>query len=303
MYRNILVSLAFASLLITTAFADTINLTNGRSIQGTVLKETDDGVLIRSKYITATFKRSEIKSIEKSKNELATGSPALRLPGWEKFLDSAVGKKWVKELNPIPATVVDKGILKYVPYMSFRTGDYELNIYGDPDAPACLEIGIYKELLYRPEAKKNCLDLMVDVLLDSKDKTYLKTLSLTKDKKTLAGMTFEVTPETDEDAYGGWWISIYDEKALDKARASAKELEAITMKRDDVKKGQPALANPDSMYNYDPANLKYARPASTVPQPDNPAVVIVPAGDRVYVRGYYKANGTYVAPHTRSRPK
>jgi hypothetical protein len=112
-------------------------------------------------------------------------------------------------------------------------------------------------------------------------------------------LTFEVTPETAEDAYGGWWVSVYDELALDKSRASRQELDTITERKDDILQAarnvaasQPATYR-DTLPTWSPTDLQYARPSSTS------------AGqtDRVYVKGYYRKDGTYVQPHTRSAPK
>lgn len=154
-----------------------------------------------------------------------------RLADAKKFQEVAARQPWAADLQPIPATVIDKGILRNVPYLSFRAGDFEVNVYGDPADPACLEVGIYKSLLRNQAAKKQCLEFMAAVLNDPADRAVLKSLNQTKDLKKRDGLTFEVTLETAEDAYGGWWVSVYDERRLDGSRASAKELAAITVPR------------------------------------------------------------------------
>ena len=63
---------------------------------------------------------------------------------------------------------------------------------------------------------------------------------LDADKKVRDGLTFEITPPTAEDAYGGWWVSVYDEKALDRSRASEDEMARITTTRTAVKESKPA---------------------------------------------------------------
>src|SRR5581483_2450241 len=122
-----------------------------------------------------------------------------------------------------------------VPYQSWQAGNYELNVYGDPDHPACLEIGVYKELLKSERAKRNCIDFLAAVLPIAADQKTLRSLKLAKDSKERDGFTFEVTPETDEDAYGGWWVSVYSEPHLETARASEEEMRAITVRRSKVR--------------------------------------------------------------------
>jgi hypothetical protein len=133
-------------------------------------------------------------------------------------------------------------VLKNVPYTSYRSGEYELNIYGDPDAPACFEIGITGELLKNPEAKRNCYDIVAAILNDSASVNFLKSLKPEGEKKVRGGVTYEITPPTAEDAYGGWWISLYSEPLLDKSRASAAEMAKITTTRKDVKSAEAAPA-------------------------------------------------------------
>ncbi|HZE97986.1 MAG TPA: hypothetical protein VE981_13235 [Planctomycetota bacterium] len=152
-------------------------------------------------------------------------------------------KPWAKGLKQIPSTVIDNGVLKNVPYTSYRSGEYELNIYGDPDAPACFEIGITGALLKNPEAKRNCYDIVAAILNDTASVNFLKSLKPEGDKKVRGGVTYEITPPTAPDAYGGWWISLYSEALLDKSRASAEEMARITTTRKDVK-SQDAAPSP-----------------------------------------------------------
>lgn len=285
-----------------TAKADTIHLTNGRSLEAVVLKESGNEYLIRTKCMTVILNKSEIKSIEKSHTATAKRSLSQRLPDWAQCLDIALSKEWGTNLQPIPATVIDKGILRHVPYASFRSGKYELNVYGNPDQPACVEIGIYQELLKDKAAKANCLEFVLEVLNDPQDRALLKGLNHTQDKKERNGLTFEVTPETAEDAYGGWWLSVYDEKLLDKSRASDKELHAITVRREDVKKVTGNLSKTD-ISDWSSNDLRFARPSlPSTPIPSPAVSASSGTSGRVYVRGYHRKDGTYVRPHTRSRP-
>jgi len=218
---------------------------------------------------------------------------AVRLVPLEKCREFASKQVWATSIQQIPATVIDRGILKNVPYQSFKCGDYELNIYGDPDRPACLEIGVRNELLKNTEAKNNCVEFIKAMLDRSDDRAILLSLKRDKDLKKQAGMTFEITPETDEDAYGGWWVSVYDEALLDASRASEKELNLITQSKEQIKQPvQPSKRQDPPGWSAD--DLKNARPA--------PSAGSQASGGQVYVKGYTKKDGTYVQSHTRSAP-
>jgi len=78
------------------------------------------------------------------------------------------------------------------------------------------------------------------LLGDPKDVETLKSLQLAPGRKDRGGLTFEVTPETADDAYGGWWITVYDPKLLDEARATDEELKKITVSEEELAKEEAA---------------------------------------------------------------
>ena len=144
---------------------------------------------------------------------------------------------WATNIIPIAATVIDKGILRNVPYTSLRcAGNYEVNIYGDLDNPAGIEIGVYQKLINNTEAKNNCINFISALLGQSSDKKVIQALDLKKDLITRDGLTFEITPPTAEDSYNGWWISVYSEKQLNLARASDDDMNLISIAQSDAVK-------------------------------------------------------------------
>lgn len=125
-------------------------------------------------------------------------APPRALPSAAAALDQL--RVLAPELRQIAATVVDRGPLRRVPYLSYRAGDVEFNAYGDPDRPACLEIGIFGDPARRPAAR----DALARLLGDPDDRNAVQALDLAQDKRSRRGLTFEITPETAADAYGAW---------------------------------------------------------------------------------------------------
>jgi hypothetical protein len=159
---------------------------------------------------------------------------------------------WAKDLRPIPSTVIDTGVLRHVPYNSFQAGDYEMNVYGDLQNPACVEIGVYRSLLNDKQAHDNCIQFISAVLPSQKHRDILKALNREKDSATSNGLTIEVTPPTDQDAYGGWWVSAYFEARLNASRASDKELAEISVPKD----------TPTQASGWSQSDMAFARPTS-----------------------------------------
>src|SRR3989442_6083308 len=105
---------------------DVLILKSGQVINGTVLQRDGKGVLIKLDYGTFTYPVSMLKDV-KVEDITATaarpdhaGSPDRRIPAWGSVVTLLAKKTWATEFKQIPATVIDKGILQNVPYLSFR---------------------------------------------------------------------------------------------------------------------------------------------------------------------------------------
>jgi hypothetical protein len=280
---------------------------NGRSLECTVLQSGPSNVTVLHGFMVLRMPRLEVTTIKDVDSKRAPmGGRAPRLADYKTVIVAVAIQPWAADLQQIPATVIDNGVLRNVPYKSFRAGhDYEINIYGDPAAPAGFEIGVRGGLLDDESAKRNCLTFICSLLRDLADREGVRGLSLEKGKNLRKGLTFEVTPPSDPDAYGGWWVSVYDEGDLNSVRASDKEIESITVARNSLKPKARTSASPESLGDWSSDDLRYARPPST-----SQAVGGVHGsgsssrshGGDVYVGGYYRKNGTYVQSHSRSAP-
>jgi hypothetical protein len=241
-------------------FGDTLVFSTGRTLSGIILQTNGDDLLVLTKYAAFNFSKTNIKEIKADTMEASESSSPGRLPNFKQAILFLSKQPWVVNLTPIPATVIDKGILRNVPYTSFRcNGDYEVNIYGDLENPSGIEIGVYRKLLNDSSAKENCVQFINGLLSQSADKEILLGLDLKKDLKTHDGLTFEITPPGDEDAYNGWWVSVYSEKQLNLARASDGEMNQISMTQADAAKN---AKESKSLSSWSADELKQARTAS-----------------------------------------
>lgn len=254
-------------------------LKNGEKIEGTLLQSEEGQSLVQIKYGAVTVTTGDVASSQVLGEDAALPAGTGRLATLARALRLMAEQPWGSPLLQVPATLVTAGTLRNVPYASLRAGNFEINVYGDPDAPAGLEVGVYGSV-HSAVSRRICLAALKRVLSDPADQAFLDTLPLDGAKKPRAGLTFEVTPPTASDAFGGWWISVYDEKALGEQRASDRELAAITIPRNQIK-----TAPTPSVTSWKPHELRLSRPEET--QPGD--------GGRVYLRGIYRKNGAYVA--------
>jgi len=102
-----------------------------------------------------------------------------------------------------------------VPCVSFQIGpDRELNFYGDPRHPACIEIALHGALARsEPEMRRS-----VDLLHRLVAKVEFGTIRLGGGKLLRNGLMAEVRPPSDPDARGAWRISLSDLARLHEAR-------------------------------------------------------------------------------------
>lgn len=212
-------------LLSTSAWADTIHLKTGGTLEGVVLKKSEDGVVILLKYATVTVSSFEIESIERTVPAGNEVSP--RVAAWQGCFQSLVTRPWGQDLHPLPSPVIVDGVFKNVPYVTHASGDYQFVLYGDPEAPACIELGISGVSLPLDRIRRECLDLFASFLRNPADIEMLRTLAIAGDKKERDGLVFEIDKEPDSRGMETWWISVSDPKALDSGRLSENQLSSM----------------------------------------------------------------------------
>lgn len=225
-------------------------------------------------------------------------------PTLQRVLEAIDTAGYAERPERIPSTVIDNGVLKFVPYVSYRIGvDREVNIYGDPESPACIEIGLYRSLLQSESEKRLCLAL-ADLLMPDMDVTKLRT---TGDRLLKRGVSVEITLPDAPDAYGGWWVSVYSMDRVNAARGTRSAVNEISQTKEEALKSNEwtpqALVHARSIgrspIQTTPAATSSTRPPTSSGQRSHS--VDFPRGGRVYVKSYYRKDGTYVRAHSRRR--
>lgn len=198
------------------------------------------------------------------------------LPSLQKSLAALADSGFKETPRQIPATVIDVGRLSYVPYSSFQVGDdRELNIYGDPEAPACVEIGLYRKLLSSDDEKQRCVAYLRRIFPTMNP----SGLPLTAGKMVKGGVVIEVTPPDAPDAYGGWWISIYNLPLVHAAAGTSASVSVVSVTHTEAA----------AVGEWSASDLGYAKPSSGG------------SSGRVYVKSYFRRDGTFVRSHSRSK--
>lgn len=252
------------------------------------------------------------------------------LPSFSQVLATARVFPWSAPVVQIPATVIDNGVMKNVPYMSFRAADaYEINIYGDPLRPSGIEVGVYVDRSAKIESKQHCLTFIFTLLPELAAEEGTRGRKFSGDVVRIRNLTYEITPPEAPDAYGAWWISVYDEALLDRSRASDVEIASVSTPIAAARAS--STSTPEEWSASDLGSSRRlagsVETAASRVQPENTRIAPVGSvsvqspsavssttsrssnyggssgysGGRVYVKSYVRKDGTYVSSHSRRK--
>lgn len=296
--------------------ADVIILQSGVVITGRVLQQDASGVLLQLETGTYRYPLAWIKDVKKEPAAAPhVSNNGQVIPDWAQIVTLLANNGWARGMKQVPAAMIETGVWKNVPYISFRCGDggYELNIFGDLDKPAAVQIGAMNYLHQTSDEKSNCVNFICSVLANAADRELVRTLSFEQKAGTNNGvMQFETILPGEWGSYGGWWVSICDTNALAHARATDAELLVLTLPR--VAAAQPvpapdtvaapvAAASPPPAMTTDSGQItssgtyslasgwtaeELANARAATPAPAAPAT-----GDKVYPRTYTRTEGGY----------
>lgn len=219
------------------AAMDQIMLKSGTRVSGAILAQSKDRVIMRIGEGNAIYSKKAIWRIYEDITDRPPDPRVLKideLPPWWVPLTDLYGEDWVNTLKSVPATPVAEEPLRDVPYLSFRANKiYEMNIYGNPADPAGLEIGYYgNQWFHSHDAQKRCRQFLASYLTSLRQLQTVYKLNASGGREAVSGLTIQITPN----AYGGWWIAVWNEAKLAAARckdeaafklASEKNLAAI----------------------------------------------------------------------------
>jgi hypothetical protein len=193
--------------------ADVLVLQSGVVIAGNILQQDNSGVLMQMEYGIFRYPSAIIKEVRK---EAATAPHVSNngqvIPDWAQIVTLLANHDWAPEIKQVPATVINYGKFNNVPYVSFRcaAGGYELNIFGDLNNPAAVEIGAMSYLNNNAAAKSNCVNFICSILANTADRKIVRTLNWSqKDVQQNGNLSFETLMPGEWGSYGGWCLMAF----------------------------------------------------------------------------------------------
>lgn len=219
---------------------DSLVLKDGRTVRGLIVKNSASEVILQERHAEIAYPKSGISRIIDVPNEGTEFTNMLgkgELPSWRVIVNDLRTHDNIKSFVEIPAVKVDAGVFRNVPYKSFRINDYlEFNIFGDPENPAGVELGIFGRRVHDKKLQTMVRAYLAGFLTTRAEIAALYSVGLDEGIAKAGSFVAEVTPTTAEDAFGAWWFSIYDEKRLEDVRLSDVAYAAMTLPAGDVLK-------------------------------------------------------------------
>ena len=217
---------------------DTIFMNDGRVLHGLILRNDAQKVTLQQKMGEVEILKSGIRRIDDEPDlgvYFADIVDPGTLPPWRMIVQDLRTDDSIKSFRQIPATTIDNGYLKDIPYLSFRINERtEMNVYGDPNHPVCIEFGIYERGEKITQFKKIIRAYLAGILTNRKEVGALYSLDEKGGLIRVKNFIFKVTPPDAPDAYGGWWLAIYDPSRLEKARIPDAVYRKVTLPFDEV---------------------------------------------------------------------
>ena len=211
---------------------DSILLKDGSLHRGLIVQNTSKEVLLQGRYSIQSFPKSEIVRIRNEADiglEFTKANTPGDLPAWRVMVNDLRNNDAVKSLEQIPATGIDNGTYKNIPYLSFRINELiEMNIYGDPDDPGAVEFGVYGKQVSNDKTRRVLRSFLAGFLSSRKEVGAIYSLPFTGGKSCVGDVCFLIIPPSAPDAYGGWWISLFNPKKLEAARLGDAEYAKLT---------------------------------------------------------------------------
>lgn len=224
---------------------DRVEMKDGRSYQGLILRNDPHYLLFQTPTTEMKLSKEEIRRIHDAPDDrvfFADITTKGNLPSWRSIVHDLRTHDSIKFFEQIPATSIDNGLLRNIPYLSFRVNQLsELNVYGDPNDPVAIEFGILGGGNFTDRRRRVFREFIAGHLDTREQISALYSLGKDRREAHADKLTFRLISPDDADGYGGWWLVVYRADKIDSARVSNKQYAKVTLPFAQVNKRNGSL--------------------------------------------------------------
>ena len=212
---------------------DRLELADGTTISGLILRNTADSVLFQTTDAEREIPEEHIRRIhDEMESEMVF--PELlapgHLPSWRAMVYDLRTNDDIRSLQQIPSATIKEGYLRNIPYLSFRVNEQSaFNVYGDPNDPVAIEFGMYGKQRRSGRYHRIVREFLAGHLQTREQIAALYSLSFGGGDKQAGPLALRVTPPSQAGPHGGWWIALYNPARLAAARVDDGKYARITL--------------------------------------------------------------------------
>lgn len=207
-------------------------MNDGTRLRGLILQNTSEMVVLETANGEARIPKAYIRRIDDAPNDEVIFADLVgkdELPSWRSIVHDLRIHDAVRVFEQIPPTAIDSGLLRNIPYLSFRANEkWELNVYGEPERPVAIEFGVYGASGPDEATRRTFREFIAGHLHSKEQIAALYSLAPNKRDARAGKLAFRLIRPGDQDGYGGTWFVVYRPDALVGARLSNKAYAAIT---------------------------------------------------------------------------
>ncbi len=201
---------------------DSVALNDGTVLHGLILKNSATELIIQTRDGESRIPKDFIRRIDDAPDDGVVYSSLVgrdKLPEWRAIVHDLRTHDGVRNFEQIPPTRIDNGLLRNIPYISFRINRHsELNVYGDPQDPVAVEFGVFGSRGLKKEKKRVFGSFLAGHLHSREQIAALYSLG-PKNREARAGqLGFRLIKPPDPDSYGGTWIVVYRPDLMERSR-------------------------------------------------------------------------------------
>lgn len=229
---SIVLLLAAAAVAQQPVVTDQVDLQDGRSLRGLILKNTAQTLVLQTPQGDLTIPKSDIRRIREETDRdvyVAAVTGRGRLPSWRAIVHDFRDHELIWRLQLIPSAATTEGPFRNIPYMSFSVNQRGvLNIFGNPEDPVAIQFAIRGKRGRNERIQQMVREFLAGHLHSRREISTLYSLSLRGDNKVADNLGFNITPPGAPGAQGAWSVSVYDPGRLEAARLPDKAYAALT---------------------------------------------------------------------------
>jgi hypothetical protein len=217
---------------------DSVTLKNGTVLSGLILKNSSKELIIQTREGESRIPKDYIRRIDDAPDDNVIYADLVgrdELPPWRALVHDLRTHDSVKSFEQIPPTRIDNGLLRNLPYLSFRiNGTSELNVYGDPHNPVAIEFGAYGSKNAKRQKRRIFREFIAGHLHSKEQIAALYSLGPDHRDARAGKISFRLITPPDPDSYGGTWLVVYRANLLDRARLSDSAYAKLTRPFEEV---------------------------------------------------------------------